>query len=234
MSGDSGPGSQGIFVTFEGIDGCGKSTHLRMLHEYLLARGIPAVATKEPGGTPLGDALRAIFLDPRWGEIDPVTELLMLTATRQQHLHEIIEPGLSSGRNVLCDRFRDSTIVYQGYGRKNGDPGFLAQEEDIHTRYIKRMPDLTYLCTLDPAIAYERSRTRARNHSLDRLDREQVEFFRRVHEGFLRLAAQHPERIRVVDTSRPIEEAQAQIREDFDRYLARKQPVSQRYPSGTA
>ncbi|HXO18684.1 MAG TPA: dTMP kinase [Thermoanaerobaculia bacterium] len=190
----------GRFITFEGLDGSGKSTHLERAAGWLRGRGVPHLVTHEPGGTPLGDALREIFLDSRWGAMDGVVELLLVFASRRQHLIEVIEPALAAGRHVLCDRFTDSTRAYQGYGR--GVPLALVEELD-RTATGGRVPDRTLLFDL-PAEA-----ARARGHSqrrkgrgvVDRLDAEDLAFYRRVREGFLALAKGHPGRFRVVDSA---------------------------------
>ena len=148
-----------LFITFEGLDGSGKSTHLRRASEWLAQRGIPHLVTHEPGGTPLGDALRAVFLDPRWGAVDGVVELLLVFASRRQHLLEMIEPALRDGRHVLCDRFTDSTRAYQGYGR--GVPlGVIDQVDRLATE--GRLPDHTLLFDL-PADGSGRSADRCAN-----------------------------------------------------------------------
>jgi dTMP kinase len=188
-----------LFITFEGLDGSGKSTHLRRASEWLARREIPHLVTHEPGGTPLGDALRAVFLDHRWGAVDGVVELLLVFASRRQHLIEVIEPALASGRHVLCDRFTDSTRAYQGYGR--GVPlDVIDQVDRLATRC--RRPDYTLLFDLPAGAA------RARGHSpsrqgrgeADRLDAEDLAFYERVREGFL-ATAREDARFRVIDSA---------------------------------
>src|SRR3954447_1871908 len=191
-----------LFLTFEGLDGSGKSTHLRRASEWLARRGVPHLVTHEPGGTPLGDALRAVFLDPRWGAVDGVVELLLVFASRRQHLMEVIEPALQAGQHVLCDRFTDSTRAYQGYGR--GVPlAVIDQVDRLST--AGRRPDHTLLFDL-PAEA-----ARARGHSpgrlgrgeADRLDAENVAFYDRVRRGFLEMAERDP-RFEVLDSAGPV------------------------------
>ncbi|MFL6259595.1 MAG: dTMP kinase [Thermoanaerobaculia bacterium] len=188
-----------LFITFEGLDGSGKSTHLRRASDWLAQRSIPHLVTHEPGGTPLGDALRAVFLDSRWGAVDGVVELLLVFASRRQHLLEVIEPALREGRHVLCDRFTDSTRAYQGYGR--GVPlGVIDQVDRLAT--AARRPDHTLLFDL-PAEA-----ARARGHSpgrrgrgeADRLDAEDLAFYERVRRGFLEMAEREP-RFEVLDSA---------------------------------
>jgi dTMP kinase len=198
-----------LFITFEGLDGSGKSTHLRRASEWLAERGVPHLVTHEPGGTPLGDAVRAVFLDPRWGTMDGLVELLLVFASRRQHLLEVIEPALRAGRHVLCDRFTDSTLAYQGYGR--GVPlDVIDQVDRLATGGCR--PDRTLLFDL-PAEA-----ARARGHSpgrrgrgeADRIDAEDLAFYERVRRGFLEMAEREP-RFQVVDSAGPVKTTEEQI-----------------------
>ena len=198
------------FITFEGLDGSGKSTHLRHAAAWLAERGIPHLVTHEPGGTPLGDGVRALFLDSRWGTVDGVVELLLVFASRRQHLLEVIEPALVAGRHVLCDRFTDSTRAYQGYGR--GVP--LAVIEDVDRLATGgRVPDRTLLFDLPAAAARARSHSPARQErsATDRLDAEALEFYERVRRGFLELAVGDA-RFEVLDSSGPPRATEAQVR----------------------
>jgi len=200
----------GLFITFEGLDGSGKSTHLKRAAAWLGERGIACRATHEPGGTPLGDAIRQVFLDPRWGRMDGVVELLLVFASRRQHLVELIEPALASGVHVLCDRFTDSTLAYQGYGR--GVPRERILEIDAQATGGRR-PDSTLLFDLPPDLARARGHSPRRQGqgSADRLDSEDLAFYGRVREGFLALAAADPARFRLVDSSRHPGETFAQV-----------------------
>ena len=204
-----------LFLTFEGLDGSGKSTHLRRASEWLAQRSIPHLVTKEPGGTPLGDAVRAIFLDPRWGTVDGVVELLLVFASRRQHLLEVIEPALREGRHVLCDRFTDSTRAYQGYGR--GVPlAVIDQVDQLATG--GRRPDHTLLFDLPGEAA------RARGHSpgrqgrgeADRLDAEDLAFYDRVRRGFLETAERDP-RFEILDSSGPVAATEERMRRLLER-----------------
>ncbi|HVR97529.1 MAG TPA: dTMP kinase [Thermoanaerobaculia bacterium] len=208
-----------LFLTFEGLDGSGKSTHLRQAADWLQEQGLPCVVTKEPGGTPLGDALRAIFLDPRWGTVDGVVELLLVFASRRQHLLEVVEPALAAGRHVLCDRFTDSTRAYQGYGR--GVPLDLIEQVDRFATGGRR-PDFTLLFDLPAQDARSRghSRLRRRRGEADRLDAEDVAFYGRVRQGFLDLVAREPERFRVIDSTGPAALTQARVRSVLAHLLA--------------
>ena len=204
------PAMPPLFITFEGLDGSGKSTHLRRASAWLSEREIPHVVTHEPGGTPLGDALRAVFLDSRWGAMDGVVELLLVFASRRQHLLEVIEPALASGKHVLCDRFTDSTRAYQGYGR--GVPLPLIDQVD-RVATGGRTPDRTLLFDLSAEDARTRghSPTRKQRGTADRLDAEGLEFYDRVRRGFLETAAGDG-RFRIIDSSGDATATQEKVR----------------------
>jgi dTMP kinase len=206
------------FITFEGLDGSGKSSHLRQSAAWLEERGVPHLVTHEPGGTPLGDALRAVFLDPKWGEMDGTVELLVVFASRRQHLLEVIDPALEAGKTVLCDRFTDSTRAYQGFGR--GVPlDRICQVDRIATG--GRTPDRTLLFDLpaEEARARGHSPSRRRRGTADRLDAEGLAFYERVRAGFLEIARNDPERFRIVDSSGAAAETQARVREALEEWL---------------
>jgi len=171
-----------MFFTVEGIEGSGKSTLLGSLSDRLRARGFEIFATREPGGTPIGDTIRALFLE-RSVEIAPLTEALLVNAARAQHVADRIRPELAAGRIVLCDRFVDSTLAYQGYGR-GVDLALLQELCDAATGGLA--PALTLLC--DVPLETSRSRTRSRGLPADRLESEDDAFHRRVRDGFLDLA----------------------------------------------
>ncbi len=204
-----------LFITFEGLDGSGKSTHLERAGSWLEARGVGCEITKEPGGTPLGEALRTVFLDRRWGAVDGTVEALLIFASRRQHLLEVIEPALAAGRHVLCDRFTDSTVAYQGYGR-GASLELIRDVDRIATG--NRVPDHTLLFDLPAEEAYRRGRAATRA-SVDRLDAEDLAFYRRVREGYLALAGEAGERLTVVDSSGPAERTAQQVREALARLL---------------
>lgn len=199
-----------LFVTFEGIDGSGKSTHLKRAAALLESLGVPLRVTHEPGGTPLGDAVRRVFLDPRLGTVDGRVELLLVFACRRQHLEEVIEPALAAGLHVLCDRFTDSTRAYQGYGR--GVPLPLIDEVD-RLATGGRTPDRTLLFDLPAEEARSRGHSASRRErgAADRLDAEALEFYRRVRRGFLDLAAADP-RFHIVESSGEAGATQANVR----------------------
>jgi dTMP kinase len=192
----------GRFITFEGIDGAGKSSHLEALAEALRRRGDKVVVTREPGGTPLAEALRALFLAH---EMDALTEVLLVFAARRDHLRVVIGPALDRGAVVLCDRFTDATFAYQGGGR-GFDLEWLAELE----RWVQqgRQPDLTLWFDLPPEVA---ARRRAAARAADRLEREDAEFFARVAAGYARRCVAAPERFARIDADRPIEQVWADV-----------------------
>lgn len=204
------------FITFEGLDGSGKSTHLRAVAAWLRKLRISPLLTHEPGGTALGDEVRRLVVDDRYQAADGRVEMLLVFASRRQHLAEVIEPALVNGRVVLCDRFTDSTLAYQGYGR--GVPLEDILELDRLATGGRR-PDRTILFDLPPEAARARgqsARRRSRPGGVDRLDAEDLDFYRRVREGFLELARAEPERFRVVDSSGAKEETAQGVREALE------------------
>lgn len=188
------------FITFEGLDGSGKSTHLVHAAEWMTARGLPVVVTHEPGGAPLCDAIRALFLDHRWGRMDGRVEALLVFASRRQHLLEVIEPALAAGRHVFCDRFTDSTRAYQGRAR-GLDLAWIETLDQLATG--GRRPDHTLLFDLPAELARERGHSpkrQLRASGIDRLDAEDLDFYRQVRAGYLETAEREPERVRVIDS----------------------------------
>jgi len=209
----------GTFITFEGIEGSGKSTQISLLANYLTARGIRHVLTREPGGTVIGDQIRKILLDPANRLLDPTAELLLYGASRAQHLREIILPALASGMIVLCDRFSDATLAYQGYGR-GLDIELIRSLDRIVTAGMR--PDLTVLFDIEAIRGI--TRARGRNDSLGleaeaRFENEELAFHDRVRQGYLELVAQEPARIRVVDASGTPEAVHEQVRKIVDESL---------------
>jgi dTMP kinase len=199
----------GTFITFEGIDGSGKSTHLRLLANFLRSGGLDVVLTREPGGTPVGNRLRAALLDAR-EEVDPLTELLVFAADRAQHVRRVLRPAIDEGRVIISDRYADATIAYQGAGR-----GFSAEliSEIIALATEGLKPDLTLL--FDLSVAESNTRTRRRTNGQqagDRLDAENAEFHTRVRDAYLRLAETEPDRVKVIETNRSVEETQEAVR----------------------
>jgi dTMP kinase len=199
----------GAFITFEGIDGSGKSTQLRMLASVLRLRGMDVVQTREPGGTPLGARLREALLDAQ-EQVDPLAELLLYAADRAQHVRALLLPALAEGRIVLSDRYADATVAYQGAGR-GFDPSLVAEVVALATGGLK--PNLTLLFDLPVATSSERSRLRAagKGEPADRLDLENDNFHMRVRDAYLKLAAAEPERVRVIDAGISIAEIHAHV-----------------------
>jgi dTMP kinase len=199
-----------FFVTFEGLDGSGKSTHLERYARALAARGVAHLATREPGGTELGGAIRQVFLDPRFAGMDGTVELLLVFASRRQHLIEVVEPALAAGQHVLCDRFTDSSRAYQGAGR--GVPTEVIERVDRIATGGRR-PDRTLLFDLPAELARQRGHSgpRRRAGTVDRLDAEELDFYERVRDGFRALAAAEPLRFRVIDSSRPLAETEVLV-----------------------
>jgi dTMP kinase len=209
---------QARFITFEGLDGSGKSTHLQRASAWLTERGVPHLVTHEPGGTPLGNAIRSLFLDARWGAVDGTVELLMVFASRRQHLLEVIEPALAAGQHVLCDRFTDSTRAYQGVGRGVA----LARIDQVDRIATEgRNPDHTLLFDLPAEAARARGHSHKRRSSgeADRIDAETLEFYQRVREGYLAIAAREPERFTTIDTTGEAVTAQAEVKRILGAWL---------------
>jgi len=219
-----------LFITFEGLDGSGKTTHLRRIAEALRESGQRCRVTHEPGGTPLGEELRRVFLDPRWGEMDGRVELLLVFASRRQHLIEVIEPALAAGEHVLCDRFTDSTRAYQGAGR-GVSRELIDQVDRVATG--GRVPDRTLLFDLPPEVARNRGASPGRSTEPHerRLDDETLAFYRRARDGFLELARAEPERFRVVDSSGPREATARQVRAALADVLALGEDCAEETPA---
>ncbi|MGA3348642.1 MAG: dTMP kinase [Candidatus Sulfotelmatobacter sp.] len=201
---------RGKFITFEGLDGTGKSTQMRKLAAALRADGHKVVETREPGGTPTGEKIRRVLLDSRTEGLSPLAEMALMFGSRAQHIAEVILPAVNQGQIVLCDRFTDSTEAYQGGGRKLGSEAVLR----LHRILCEDLqPDLTILLSSDPATSVARARQRNR-HSADsakknadkhldenRFEQQSRAFFGRVHDGYLAIAAREPQRVVAVDAS---------------------------------
>jgi dTMP kinase len=197
------------FITFEGIEGSGKTTQIQLLSNSLEERGVDHLLTREPGGTPIGDQIRRIVLHPA-SVMGPWCELLLYAAARAQHLDQVIRPALAEGRLVLCDRFTDATRAYQGYGRGLA----LDVIERLHaTGPLALEPVRTILIDLDPAVALERAgdRDRKRSNEENRFENEALAFHARVRAGYLEIAGRSPGRFRVVDGRGGVAEVQARV-----------------------
>jgi len=210
---------QGTFITFEGIEGSGKSTQITLLYDYLTRSGREVTLTREPGGTPVGDRIRKILLDPASKALDPTAELLLYAASRAQHIREVILPALKAGRIVLCDRFSDATLAYQGYGR-----GLSIQMIDELDRIVTAgmKPHLTVLFDIDARTGLGRARGRNAKKGLAaeaRFENENISFHTRVRDGYFLLASREPERIRLVNGALPPEEVHREVRGIVDNLL---------------
>ena len=199
----------GRFITLEGIDGAGKSSHLEFLASVVRARGAEVVVTREPGGTPLGEKLRELVLHE---SMEGTTEALLMFAARREHLVRVIEPALARGAWVLSDRFSDATFAYQCGGRGLDRGVFRALESLVHP---DRNPDATFLFDLEPAVALERQRAQSR--APDKFEREAAEFFRRVRDAYLERAREAPARVHVVDASGTLEAVRTKLAAAFAR-----------------
>jgi dTMP kinase len=211
---------RGFFITFEGIEGSGKTTQISLLSDYLAARGRSVRLTREPGGTPIGDQVRKILLDPANTALDPRAELLLYAAGRAQHLAELIRPALEGGATVLCDRFSDATEAYQGHGR-GLDLELIGNLDRLVTGGMR--PDLTILLDIDASEGLSRARGRNSRHGLEteaRFENEQLPFHERVRQGYLELARREPGRFRVVDASRQPEAVHREVRRIVDEILS--------------
>ena len=194
---------KGLFVTIEGPDGSGKSTQIQFMKEFFDAHELDCLFTREPGGTLIGEKLRDIILDKSNAEMCDMTEALLYAASRAQHVEELIKPALADGKIVVCDRFIDSSMAYQGYGRGLGDSVRIINEYAI----CGCMPDVTFLMELDPGIG----KSRISADVQDRLELEKLEFHEKVFAGYKEIAKQYPERFVEIDAARPKEAIRDEI-----------------------
>jgi dTMP kinase len=201
---------RGKFITFEGIDGAGKSTHIGYVEDFLGRRGKLVTASREPGGTPLGERLRELVLHEK---MHLETEALLMFASRREHIAQVIEPNLAEGRWVLSDRFTDASFAYQSGGRGLAREKLEALERWVHPDL---QPDLTLLFDVPLEVARERLDA---TRTLDKFEREQAEFFERCRAEYLRRAAQFPQRIVVIDSTRAIEAIRAELTEVLEKLL---------------
>jgi len=210
----NGKARRGLFVTFEGPEGAGKSTQAKLLVEFLAGRGIDVVLTREPGGTAVSRKIREILLDPANKAMVHTTELLLYAADRAQHVGELVAPALEAGKWVVCDRFVDSTVAYQGRGR-GLDMALIVELNRVATGGL--LPDVTFLVDLPPELGMGRVVSRgaaeATSGGKDRMEGESIEFHRRLRSGFLEIARAEPKRVRVIDGARPIAAIQTEIRD---------------------
>lgn len=201
-----------MFITFEGIEGCGKTTQIKALHEQLTGRGLDVTATREPGGTAIGEAIRSVFMHCAHASMLPSTELLLVTAARAQHVAEVIAPALAAGKIVLCDRYVDATIAYQGHAGGLGTESVMA----CHERFAASlMPDITFLidCPVETGLERSRARNRAAGRQIDdgRFEERDCGFHRKVREGYLEQARCAPGRFIVLEGGDTPESIQRRI-----------------------
>ncbi len=205
---------KGIFITFEGPEGCGKSTQSRLLYDYLKERSYDCVHTREPGGTKTGEKIRTILLHSKVVKISDLTELFLFEAARSQIVEEIIGPNLEKRRIVICDRFSDATFSYQGYGGKV-PVEIISRLDDVATGGLR--PDLTILLDVDTATGLER----ATKKGVDRMERKNIAYHRRVRAGYLKLAKEDPGRIKVIKVTDGIDKTQGLIRREVECVIQR-------------
>lgn len=207
-----------MFITFEGPDGSGKTTQICALYEYLQARHLPVLVTREPGGTPIGDEIRGVLLSPDNSDMLPSAEILLFSASRAQLVGQVIRPALIAGTIVICDRFADSTLAYQGYGHQLD---LLALRAITNFATGGLTPDLTIYLDLSVEEGLKRklsARSQGRGE-WNRLDQQNLEFHQRVRDGYLALIAEEPERWLVIDASQAEAEIQSKIRAQVDQLL---------------
>lgn len=196
---------KGLFITFEGTDGSGKTTQIKLLEAYMMKKGYEVVLSREPGGTRVSEIIRDIILDPRNKEIVPLTEMIMYAASRAQHVAEIIEPAIESGKIVICDRYVDSSYAYQGSGRGVD----LKSVADVNRIAVHgTVPDITFFLDIDPEISIKR---RINSTGADRIEQEKLDFHRRVYDGYKKLSILYPDRIKTIDATKSIDEISLQI-----------------------
>jgi len=211
----------GLFITLEGIDGTGKSTQLRLLVRHLKKRGLPVRATREPGGTKVGEQIRKILLASATTRLAPLAELALMYAARAQHLQEVIRPALAEGEIVVSDRYNDASLAYQGSGRKLGEETVRAFDRIVCAR---TQPDLTIVLDLAPSLSLQRAQGRQsrRKSRQERFELQGMNFHRRVRRGYLALARKEPRRVKVVRANGSVAEVQKEIRKLVDAFLARR------------
>lgn len=198
---------KGLFITFEGTDGSGKTTQIRLMKEYINNKGYEVVLSREPGGTRVSELIRDLVLDPANVEIYPLTEMILYAASRAQHVAQVIRPAIDMGKIVICDRFVDSSYAYQGCGRGVD----LKIVTDVNRVAIDGMiPDITFFLDIDPEIAIAR---RINSTGADRIEQEKIDFHTRVYDGYKKMALLYPDRIKTIDANKSIKEISSQINE---------------------
>lgn len=204
----------GLFITFEGVDGSGKSTHAELLAECLRSMGQEVILTREPGGCGISEKIRDLLLDAENGAMTPQTEALLYAAARAQHVAEVIRPALEAGKTVISDRFLDSSLAYQGAGRQLG----WTLIEQVNQPAVEEIrPDITFFLDYPPDLAFQRIERIA---PLDRLEKQDAPFYERLYAEFVRLQEREPERIRRIDVSGTKQETQEKIQKEVRAFLA--------------
>ncbi len=202
---------KGLFITFEGIDGCGKSTQIAKAAEYLNEKGISHIVTREPGGTPLAEKIRELILSPQNSEMKNSCELLLYLSARAQHVEEKIKPALEKGTTVLCDRYQEATFAYQGFGR--GYPLNLLQElNSFATGGL--VPSKTFIFDITVECAFDRMKKTGK--APDRLEKNSKEFYQKIREGYLALASAHPKRIKLIQGEKSVDEIFLEVKKDLE------------------
>ena len=202
---------KGLFITFEGIDGCGKSTQIAKAAEYLNEKGISHIVTREPGGTPLAEKIRELILSPQNSEMKNSCELLLYLSARAQHVEEKIKPALEKGTTVLCDRYQEATFAYQGFGR--GYPLNLLQKLNAFATG-GLVPSKTFIFDITVECAFDRMKKSGK--APDRLEKNSKEFYRKIREGYLALASAHPKRIKLIQGEKSIDEIFLEVKKDLE------------------
>ena len=203
---------EGLFITFEGLEGAGKSTQAKILADALTEAGYPVTLVREPGGTKVGEAIRGLLQDPQYDDMSPLAEVFLFAASRTQLVQQIIRPQLGEGTIVICDRFSDATLAYQGYGR-GVHPTQIREVSDLCSWGVN--PDLTFLLDIEPARGLSRVRTRSVETltKLDRFENLDLAFFEKVREGYMEIAQEEPFRYRVVDATGDVQPLSKKILE---------------------
>ncbi|OGQ46934.1 MAG: dTMP kinase [Deltaproteobacteria bacterium RIFCSPLOWO2_02_FULL_46_8] len=199
-----------IFITFEGIEGCGKSTQIKLLESYLKSKGVPTLLTREPGGTAIGEKIRQVLLNKDFKEMHPTTELLLYASARAQHVHQLILPALKGGKIVLCDRYADATKAYQGDAR-GIDKTLLKNIHKIATDNLQ--PVLTFL--LDCPVEIGLGRAQDRN----RFEEEKISFHKKVRKGYLKIAKAEPKRVKIIDATQTRDAVHQEIADYVEKYI---------------
>lgn len=203
----------GKFITIEGSEGVGKSTNIEFISNYLKSKDITTIETREPGGTKTAEEIRRVLLNTEGETVPEIAELLLFFAARSFHIENLIKPAINQGHYVICDRFSDATIAYQGYGR-----GFDVKDINIIAAWVQKklQPDLTILLDAPAEIGMQRAKNRG---SIDRMETEDISFYERVRQGYLELAKEHKDRFVVIDASQSLKLVQAEILFHLDRLL---------------